>query len=138
MKLLLILAADYANITGDSKLNVMGIFNDINATGFPVRHASMHLIVKLAAELGENGESRDLTVNLMDADGAKIMNLSGKIAIPEGRGGRRPEVNAILELKDIIFPKPGIYQFVVLVDKDFKGDLPIYVNQVEALNVEQD
>jgi hypothetical protein len=31
MKLLLLLAADHANITSDGKLNMMGIFRDINA-----------------------------------------------------------------------------------------------------------
>ncbi len=44
MKLLLILAADYANITGDGKLNVMGIFRDINAYIFPTR---LHLCILL-------------------------------------------------------------------------------------------
>jgi hypothetical protein len=51
MKPLLFLAADYASVTGDGKLNVMGIFNDINAFNFPARHSSMHLIAKLGPEL---------------------------------------------------------------------------------------
>ncbi len=130
MKLLLLLAADYANITGDGKLNVMGIFNEISAFEFPARHSSMHLVVKLGAELGEYGESRNLVVRLFDADGNTIVELSGPINIPKGEGGKKPEVNAILGLRDVIFPKPGPYQFVVLVDKDFKGDLTIYANQI--------
>jgi len=55
MKLTLFLAADYANITREGKLNVMGIFNDIYARTFPARHSSMHLVAKLGAELGEYG-----------------------------------------------------------------------------------
>jgi hypothetical protein len=132
MKLLVLLAADYANITGDGKLNVMGIFRDLNAFNFPVRHSSMHLVIKLSAELGEYGDTRTLVVKLLDPDGKEIMSLTGPAAIPNSEGGKIPEVNAILELKDIIFPKPGPYQFVVLVDKDFKGDLPIYVNKLET------
>ena len=132
MKLLLLLAADYANITSDGKLNVMGIFRDINAYTFPARHSSMHLVVKLGAELGEYGDTRTLTVKLSDPDGNEIMSLSGPAAIPNSVGGRVPEVNAILEIKDIIFPKPGPYQFIVLIDKDYKGDLPVYVNQLEV------
>lgn len=132
MKLLLLLAADYANTTGDGKLNVMGIFRDINAYSFPARHSSMYLVVKFGAELGEYGDTRTLTVKLRDPDGNEIMSLSGPLVIPESKGGIIPEVNAILELKDIIFSKPGPYQFVVLIDKDYKGDLPIYVNKIEA------
>ncbi len=135
MKLLLLLAADYANVTSDGKLNVMGVFREINALNFPARHPSMHLVVKLGAELGEYGETRNLIVKLLDVDGNEIMSLSGPTNIPKGEGGRRPEVNAILELKDIVFPKPGPYQFIVLVDKDFKGDLTIYANKIDTPNV---
>ena|SRR3989337_805563 len=132
MKIELFLAADYANITGDGKLNVMGIFREINALNFPARHSSMHLVIKLVAELGEYGITRDLFVRLLDPDGKEIMSLSGQINMPQGGGGRTPEVNVILELKDVIFPNPGPYQFVVLVDKDHKGFLHIYVNKVES------
>ena len=132
MKQLLLLAADYANITGDGKLNVMGIFNDINAFSFPARHPSMHLVAKLGAELGEYGQIRDFTVKLLDADGNSIMDISGQFEVPEGEKGRKPEVNIILDLKDVVFPKPGIYQFVILVDKDHKGDLTLYANKLEA------
>ncbi len=88
MKLLLLLAADYANVTGDGKLNVMGIFREVNALNFPVRHPSMHLVVKLGAELGEYGETRNLAVKLLDADGNEIMSLSGQVNIPKAVGAR--------------------------------------------------
>jgi len=134
MKVLLLQAADYANITRDGKLNIMGIFSEINAPNFPARHPSMHLVAKLGAELGEYGQTRMLLILLKDSDGNDIMSLSAPIEIPKGEGGRKPEVNAILELKDIVFPKPGPYQFIVLVDKDFKGDLTIYANQIAPSN----
>jgi len=132
MRQLLLLAADYANITGDGKLNVMGIFNDINAFSFPARHPSMHLVAKLGAELGEYGQTRDFTVKLLDEDGNQIMDISGQLEIPKGEKGRKPEVNVILGLKDVVFPKPGTYQFVILVDKDHKGELTLYVNKLDA------
>jgi hypothetical protein len=132
MKQLLILAADYANITGDGKLNVLGIFNDIYSYNFPARHSAMHLVAKLGAELGEYGQTRNFTVKLLDEDGNQIMDISGQFQVPKGERGRKPEVNIILELKDVVFPKPGLYQFVILVDKDHKGELSLYVNQIEA------
>jgi len=132
MRVLLFLAADYANVTGDGKLNVMGIFNEINSYNFPARHATMHLIAKLAAELGEYGQTRTFTVKLLDADGRQNMELSGQFDIPKGEGGKKPEVNVILELKDIIFPTPGPYQFVFLLDRDQKDDLTLYVNKLDT------
>jgi hypothetical protein len=60
------------------------------------------------------------------------MDISGQFQVPVGERGRKPEVNIILELKDVVFPKPGTYQFVILVDKDHKGELSLYVNQLAA------
>lgn len=132
MRPLLFLTADYANITGDGKLNVMGIFNDIFSYSFPARHSSMHIVGKLGAELGEYGQKRDFKIVLLDEDANQIMDISGQFEIPKGERGRKPEVNLILELKDVVFPKPGIFQFVLLVEKDHKSELSLYVNQIEA------
>jgi hypothetical protein len=131
MKTIIFLVADYANVTREGKLNVMGIFNDIHSISFPARHASMHLVAKLGAELGEWGQSRDFTVKLLDADGNQIMDVTGQFQVPKGERGRTPEVNIILELKDVVFPTPGAYQFVFLVDKDQKADLSLHLNQLE-------
>jgi hypothetical protein len=68
----------------------------------------------------------------MDDDGNAIFNLSGQFQVPPGGHGRVPEVNLILELKDIIFPKEGNYQFALLVDKDHKGIYSLHLNKVEA------
>ena len=138
MRIVIFLPADYANVTGDGKINVMGIFNQINAATFPARHASMHLVVKLAAELGEYGQQRQLSVKLHDPDGKEIFGLSGPIDIPKPQGGMTPEVSAVLELKDLVFPRPGPYRFVVLVDKDYKGETSIHVNQLAPQKPSQD
>lgn len=130
MKLTLFLAADYANITRERKLNVMGIFNEINAAVFPSRHPSMHLVISLGAELGEPGQTREFTINLLDEDGKHVLDLNGQFQIPKSEKFRRPEVNLILGLKDIVFPHPGTYVFVLLIDKDQKGELTFYVNQI--------
>jgi hypothetical protein len=132
MRPLLFLVADYANVTGDGKLNVMGIFQVINAYNFPARHSSMHLVAKLAPELSEYGQKRTFTVLLMDTDGKHVLQLSGEFEVPRGEGGKKPEVNIILELKDVILPQPGRYQLVLLIDKDQKDELTLYVNQLET------
>lgn len=132
MKLLALLAADYANIEQGGKLNVMGIFNDINSPMFPVKRPSMHLVVKLGAELGETNQRRRVTIKLIDEDGAELVNLSRDIDLPPVVGGRLPEFNFIVGLNDITFPRPGRYEFVVLVDNDSKGEIPIYLNQIAA------
>jgi len=127
MKLLTILTADYANIAEGGKVNVMGIFRFIKASSFPARHSQMSLIIKLEAEFGEEGQERALSVKLCDAEGNKIFESVGKINMPKGGVGLRPEVNVIMNIRDLIFPKPGMYDFVVMIDKDFKGSCNLEV-----------
>lgn len=129
MEKLLIVVADYANLTDNNKLNVMGIFNEINALSYPYRHPTMYVIVKLRAELGEFGQERLLTVKLLNEDGKELLILPQEFTVPNIEGGRRPEINAIMLLNNLEFPAPGLYQFVVLVDKDFKGDVSIRANE---------
>ena len=132
MKPLLFLVADYANITGEGKLNVMGIFNSINSFTFPARHSSMHVIAKLSSELSEYGQKRSFTILLMDADANHVVEVSGEFDIPKGQDGKKPEVNVMFELKDVVFTKPGRYVFVLLVDKDQKDEITLHVNQIET------
>lgn len=127
MDLLVLLSADYANIAEGGKLNVMGIFRNIRSSTFPVRHPEMHLVVKLRASPAEYGQTRKLTIKLMDDDAKEMMNFSRDIDIPRPTGRQQLEINQILRLRDLVFLKPGSYQFSVLIDNDEKGTLPIEV-----------
>ena len=134
MQLLTILAADYANIAEGGKLNVMGIFTIIYAPAFPVVHPSMFLVVKLSPDFPEYGQQRQLTISLVDEDGKlKVAEIAGEIQVPMPIGGHKPEINLTIDLKGLVFPKPGRYQFTVLVDKDFKGSLAIDVQKIEEM-----
>jgi len=128
MTLLFLLIADYANVAEGGKLNVMGVFTNIRGSTFPMRHPEMHLVIKLRASAAERGQTRKITIKLMDADGKiELVNFSRDIVIPSLVGKQQPGINQILKLRDIVFPEPGTYQFSVLVDNDEKGILPIEV-----------
>lgn len=135
MELIMMLTADYANVALGDKLNVMGIFRTIGSFNFPAKHAKMHLVVKLGADLGEYGQERLMTILLNEPDGKEMLRFPMKIKVPEMKGGQRPEINAIIEMQDIIFPHPGRYQFVLLIDKDHKGSFPIDVVKIEPPNL---
>ena len=134
MDLLVLLSADYANIAEGGKLNAMGIFRNIYSSSFPTRHPEMHLIIKLSVSPAEYGQTRKLAVKLMDDDATtELVNFSRDIEIPQTVGRQKHEINQILKLRDIVFPKPGTYQFSVLVDNDEKGTLPIEVELLNAI-----
>jgi hypothetical protein len=136
MEKLLIVVADYANLTGNNKLNVMGIFNELNPPSYPYRHPQMYLIIKLRAELGEFGDTRKVIIKLLDEDGNEMLVVPQQIKIPEMREGKRPEINVMMSFNNLEFPKPGAYQFVVMVDKDHKGEVSIRANEPTARRVQ--
>jgi hypothetical protein len=130
LEVILMLACDYANVEQSGKLNMMGVFNDIKATTFPIRHPMMHLVVKLGVELGEVPQDRTVVVRLLDEDQKEMLTLRQPFHIPPSRGARMPEMNFIFQLRDLVFQRPGTYDFALYVDEEFKRVLPIYVKQI--------
>ena len=131
MELQILLIADYANTTGDGKLNVMGIFQNIFAASFPVAHPEMYLIAQFTAGPAEHGRKRKIEIALLDEDAAEeLVSFSADLEIPQGAGGQRVNVPFLLRLVNTHFPRPGTYEFTVLVDNDEKGSLPIQVEQL--------
>jgi len=128
MELTFVLLADYANISREGKLNVLGIFNRITAGSFPARHPQMQLVTRLTASPAEYGTKRMLTIKLLAEDGEEMVNIPRELEVPRGEG-RKVELNHILVLNDVLFHEPGEYCFSVLVDNDEKGAVPLVVTQ---------
>ncbi len=82
MQLQAFLAAEYFNMTPDGKINVMGIFNSINAQSFPAQHPAMHLVLKFRADLGEATEPKLLTIRLFDEGGHEVIASLRRIDFP--------------------------------------------------------
>ena len=65
MKVTLAVLADYANVSREGKLNILGIFNIIHAASFPCTHGEMVLVTKLEAEVLDSKKPRKIEVNLV-------------------------------------------------------------------------
>jgi hypothetical protein len=131
MELLTFLVSDYANITQGGKLNVMGVFRDIYATNFPAIHPSMTLAIKLGVDLENHEDKKLLTIKLIDVNAIEIVKLAKEFEIPNPVKSKISEVNAIIELHDVVFPSPGRYQFTLLIDDEIKGNLDIDLIKIE-------
>jgi len=127
-----LLVADYANVTDNGKINVMGVFRRINAHQFPARHPEMYLIVGLSASVTEYDTNRKLTIKLLDPDSQEMMAFSREFRVPKGVRWQRAEMNRIIQLRDIVFPKAGTYEFAVLLDNDEKSRISIELVKIES------
>jgi hypothetical protein len=124
------LLADAANVSREGKLNILGAFDRIYGTKFPLQWPRMVLVTRFEASAAEYGSEKSLEIITMDADGKQLGKASGKMKIGEGRTGRQIKINHVLPM-GMTFPTPGEYSIVVLVNGESKVTVPLEVVQRE-------
>ncbi|MBL8117853.1 MAG: hypothetical protein JNJ78_10035 [Anaerolineae bacterium] len=127
MNVAFFLAADYAAKEQSGKLNVLGIFNRIYAADFPAIHASLYLVIRFIAELGEFETKHDVKIIFVDSDGRELSAASGQLELPKPEGGKQLQAELIIQISNLELPKAGGYEFRVIVNKDVKAILPLDV-----------
>src|SRR3954469_18654539 len=131
MQVKLALLADYANVTAEGKLNILGIFDRINVPELPVVHPQMHLILRLEAHSAERNRPHSVEIRLHDPDGQTIFEVTGDM-VPQGIAGQTVSTNQILTLNNLQLTKTGGYNFVVLVNNDLKSEVMLEVEVAPA------
>jgi len=129
MEVDLALLADAATIDGSGKLNILGIFDRLNASQFPARHGRMALILRFSAGLHETGQ-HVVGITLRDPDGGEVVRIDGEMQLGPGRPfeGGQIRVPHVLNVEGLVFPRSGIYGFDVQVDGEHHVTLPLTVN----------
>jgi len=129
MEVTLAVLADYANVSQDGKLNIMGIFQDVNPPVLPFLLSQMYLVVAFEAGPAEFGSQKHIRIVLLDNDGSEILRLEGEAEVPRpARPGRRAYINQVIGLQGITFERAGGYAFVILVSGEQKTTVSLHVN----------
>ena len=128
----LALLADYANVTKEGKLNLLGLFDRINAPNLPWTHPQMQLVLSLEATPAEWDSSKNVEIKLLDADGKPKLTIGSDLKVPRGQSGRNVIVNSIIAINNLRFDTEGDYAFHILVGGDDKKTIPLRVNFVPA------
>jgi len=130
MEVGLALLADYANVTREGKLNVMGLFTIINAPALPWVHPQMQLVLQLEAGAAEWDTQKDIRVKLLDADANPIIDVGRSVKVPRGDPGRRVHMNLIMTFANVRLKAEGDYVFAVLIGGETKKEIPLRVMHV--------
>src|SRR5687768_3606735 len=126
MQVKLALLADYANVTAEGKLNILGIFDRISANQIAAVHPQMHLILRLEADPAERDRPHNIEIRLYDSDGQIVLEVKVDV-VPHGQVGETIASNKILTLNNLQLDKADGYTFVLLVNNDLKSELPLGV-----------
>ena len=76
--------ADYASITREGKLNILGIFDVVNARGFPFALPLFHLVASYESGAAEFRSDKNIEIVLCDEDGAELLRLVQPLKVQEG------------------------------------------------------
>ena len=131
MEIDLALLADAATVDSSGKLNILGIFDRISATGFPTQHPHVSLVLRFAASLTEAGAHK-VEIVLSDPDGEEVVRLDGEIQVAPGppAAGGRVRVPQVVNMDRLVFPRPGQYAFDVSVDGENQVSVPLFLHEV--------
>lgn len=131
MDVTLAVLADYANVSQDGKLNIMGIFQEINAPTLPFPMPQMYLVMSFAAGAAEFETTRHLRIALLHGDGQELLALEAEMRVPRPkRPGSKAYINEAIGLSQIVFERAGDYGFSILVGGDEKATVPLHVNDL--------
>jgi hypothetical protein len=130
MEVNLAVLADYANVTREGKLNIMGIFDRIYSRQLPGQFPPMQLVIRLDARYAEMGREHTIQVQLQDPDGETVFDINGNFKPEGGEPGETASLNHIIGLANLPLRKTGSHTVVIWVNNDLKREVPLKV--VEA------
>ena len=107
------LVADFANVTNEGKVNIVGITDRIFSQQYPAVHRVMFLVMSLETEHEDDEQTRSIDVQLIDPDAQLVSRIQGQIEFGSGK----QILNQIHVFQDLLFNAPGNYQFNVFFDE---------------------
>src|SRR5207247_4167432 len=121
---------DFASVTQEGKLNILGIFGEVNPPSLPFALPLMYLVLVFDASPAEVGAEKSVRVVMLDGEGREGLRIENTMAVPpSGRPGRRATFNAILALQGVTFQQAGDYQFSILINGEDKRSVPLRFNE---------
>lgn len=130
MQVRLAVLADYANVTAEGKLNILGTFDHIAVSKLPAVHPHMQLILRLEAKSSEKDRKHTIEIRLYDPDGKTVFDIKGEM-VPRGGGpGESVASNQIIGINNLGLEQEGEYTIAVFIDNDLKTELPLTVTRI--------
>jgi len=126
----LAVAADYANVSSDGKLNIMGIFQELRPTVLPAQVPQMYLVISWDAGPAEFGSHKKVSVTYMGPDDQQMASLDTAMQVPEAaRPGERAVFHQILDIQGLPILTTGPHAIHVLSGGETKAEVKLYVRE---------
>ncbi len=127
MELILAVACEEARARPDGRLDLVGVFDELSAPGFPARQDALTVVFVMEWPPEQEGR-QDFRADLLHSDGTRVVTIQGHTDVTSG-DRRRPRTQLIMPMKDIIFPQAGEYRFRLTVGDGAVTALSLLVSE---------
>lgn len=132
MEIALAAVCDDARERPDGKLDLVGIFNELRAPGFPAVQERMTVVLAIAWSPAESGR-QPIRADLIDADEQLILTIQGHTEVPEVQNDTSvPHTRLVMPLEKVVFPHAGRYWFRLTAAGEQHRTCSIFVGQDES------
>ena len=130
MNLILALACDRASLRPDGKLDIEGVFNELNAPGFPAAQDRMTVVFVIEWPRDVHG-SVPFRADLVDEGGQKMLTIQGHTEVHAARDDRAPATTkVVMPLERVIFPHAGRYRFALTARGQTVEGIPLHLVEI--------
>lgn len=137
MQIDLALLADAATVDASGKLNILGVFDRIDAQAFPAQHGRIALVLRFTGDFNDAGTHR-LRMRLSDPDGQEMAAVEGDLHLGPPPQPHIPiHIPHIINMDGVVFPAAGTYSFDVQLDGQHEASVPLTVGNAGMSRVAQ-
>lgn len=112
----------HADTNEDGQLNLLGIFNELRAPGFPARQDQLFIAGIIEWDKQQKGKI-PFQIHLADEQGKSIFTIEGHSEVDPRTENQAPaKTQLLLPIENCVFPEAGRYRAECLIDgKNFSG-----------------
>jgi len=127
MELKLAVFCDQAHEGSDGRLDLVGIFDELAAPGFPAMQNRMTVALVVEWTPEEAGE-QPLRADLVDDENTRVLTIQGHTQVHVAADPRRPaRTRLILPLERVVFPHEGRYHLDFIAGGETKRACSLFV-----------
>lgn len=132
MEVSLAVLADYAIVSHDQKLSILGIFSNINGLQAPGPFPNSYIVVCMELTAAEAEREQKIEIRCMDEDGTRVFDVEGKFKGENVLPGRSLRANQLMQLgPQITLPRFGDYSISIFINNDLKKTISFTFSQIQ-------
>jgi hypothetical protein len=130
MKLILSVICEEVREREDGRMDIMGVFNELGAPGFPAAQDRMTVVFIIEWSADEAGE-QPIRADLVDEAGDQVLTIQGHTDVEQREPrGAPPQTRLVLPLQEVVFPHKGPYHFELIAGGTVLSAAPIFLRSM--------